>query len=292
MAEGVTSTELAKSDNTFYGLMRRLLRSKAAIFGLVIIGLMFICALFAPLIATHDYVKQDLPSMLQPPSNAHLFGTDEFGRDIFSRVIYGSRVSIKVGFLAVGISLLTGLFFGSIAGYYGRLLDSVICALIDIALAFPMTLLAIAIIAVLGPGLFNVCLAIALSSWGSFARISRGQFLSLKNQEFVEAARILGYSDARIIFRHILPNSLAPLVVLTTLEVPKAIIVEATLSFLGLGIQPPLPSWGSIMSSGRSFLFHAPWITIFPGIMIILIVMGFNLLGDALRDSLDPRLRN
>ncbi|MFY9383489.1 ABC transporter permease [Acetomicrobium sp.] len=292
MAEGVASTELAKSDNTFYGLMRRLLRSKAAIFGLVIIGLMFICALFAPLIATHDYAKQDLPSMLQPPSNAHLFGTDEFGRDIFSRVIYGSRVSIKVGFLAVGISLLTGLFFGSIAGYYGRLLDSVICALIDIALAFPMTLLAIAIIAVLGPGLFNVCLAIALSSWGSFARIARGQFLSLKNQEFVEAARILGYSDARIIFRHILPNSLAPLVVLTTLEVPKAIIVEATLSFLGLGIQPPLPSWGSIMSSGRSFLFHAPWITIFPGVMIILIVMGFNLLGDALRDSLDPRLRD
>ncbi len=292
MAEGIASTELAKSDNTFYGLMRRLLRSKAAIFGLVIIGLMFICALFAPLIATHDYVKQDLPSMLQPPSNAHLFGTDEFGRDIFSRVIYGSRVSIKVGFLAVGISLLTGLFFGSIAGYYGRLLDSVICALIDIALAFPMTLLAIAIIAVLGPGLFNVCLAIALSSWGSFARIARGQFLSLKNQEFVEAARILGYSDARIIFRHILPNSLAPLVVLTTLEVPKAIIVEATLSFLGLGIQPPLPSWGSIMSSGRSFLFHAPWITIFPGVMIILIVMGFNLLGDALRDSLDPRLRD
>ena len=292
MAEGIASTELTKSGNAFYGLMRRLLRSKAAVFGLVIISLMLLCALFAPLIATHDYAKQDLPSMLQPPSKAHLFGTDEFGRDIFSRVVYGSRVSIKVGFLAVGISLLTGLFFGCIAGYYGRLLDSVICALIDIALAFPMTLLAIAIIAVLGPGLFNVCLAIALSSWGSFARISRGQFLSLKNQEFVEAARILGYSDARIIFRHILPNSLAPLVVLTTLEVPKAIIVEATLSFLGLGIQPPLPSWGSIMSSGRSFLFHAPWITIFPGIMIILIVMGFNLLGDALRDSLDPRLRN
>ena len=154
-----------------------------------------------------------------------------------------------------------------------------------------MTLLAIAIIAILDQA-FNVCLAIALSSWGSFARIARGQFLSLKNQEFVEAARILGYSDARIIFRHILPNSLAPLVVLTTLEVPKAIIVEATLSFLGLGIQPPLPSWGSIMSSGRSFLFHAPWITIFPGVMIILIVMGFNLLGDALRDSLDPRLRD
>ena len=292
MAEGIASTELTKSGNAFYGLMRRLLRRKAAVFGLVIISLMLLCALFAPLIATHDYAKQDLPSMLQPPSKAHLFGTDEFGRDIFSRVVYGSRVSMKVGFLAVGISLLTGLFFGCIAGYYGRLLDSVICALIDIALAFPMTLLAIAIIAVLGPGLFNVCLAIALSSWGSFARISRGQFLSLKNQEFVEAARILGYSDARIIFRHILPNSLAPLVVLTTLEVPKAIIVEATLSFLGLGIQPPLPSWGSIMSSGRSFLFHAPWITIFPGIMIILIVMGFNLLGDALRDSLDPRLRN
>ena len=177
MAEGVASTELAKSDNTFYGLMRRLLRSKAAIFGLVIIGLMFICALFAPLIATHDYAKQDLPSMLQPPSKAHLFGTDEFGRDIFSRVIYGSRVSIKVGFLAVGISLLTGLFFGSIAGYYGRLLDSVICALIDIALAFPMTLLAIAIIAVLGPGLFNVCLAIALSSWGHLPALP-SQFLS------------------------------------------------------------------------------------------------------------------
>ena len=292
MAEEVAGARIAGSESAFWGLTKRLLRNKAAVFGLVIIVLMFLCALVAPLIVTYDYAEQDLPSMLQPPSKAHLFGTDEFGRDIFSRVIYGSRVSLKVGFLAVGISLFVGLLLGSIAGYYGRILDSVICALVDIALAFPMTLLAIAIIAILGPGLFNVCLAIALSSWGSFARIARGQFLSLKNQEFIEAAKILGYSDSRIIFRHILPNSLAPLVVLTTLEVTKAIIVEATLSFLGLGIQPPLPSWGSIMSSGRSFLFDAPWITVFPGVMIILVVMGFNLFGDALRDTLDPRLRN
>lgn len=292
MAEEVAGARIARSESAFWHLMKRLFRNKAAVFGLVIIVLMFLCAIAAPLIATHDYAKQDLPSMLQSPSRAHLFGTDEFGRDIFSRVIYGSRVSLKVGFLAVGISLFAGLLLGSIAGYYGRILDSAICALVDIALAFPMTLLAIAIIAILGPGLFNVCLAIALSSWGSFARITRGQFLSLKSQEFIEAAKILGYSDLRIILRHILPNSLAPLVVLTTLEVPKAIIVEATLSFLGLGIQPPLPSWGSIMSSGRSFLFDAPWITVFPGLMIILIVMGFNLFGDALRDTLDPRLRN
>jgi len=293
MAEEIVNTRRpAENDSALYGLMKRLFRNKAAVFGLIIIALMFLCALFAPMLATYDFAKQDLPSMLQPPSKAHIFGTDEFGRDIYSRIVYGSRVSLEVGFLAVGISLLAGLVLGSVAGYYGRTLDSVICALIDIALAFPMTLLAIAIIAILGPGLFNVCLAIALSSWGSFARIVRGQFLSLKNQEFVEAAKILGYSDVRIIFRHILPNSLAPLVVLTTLEVPKAIIVEATLSFLGLGIQPPLPSWGSIMSSGRSFLFDAPWITVFPGVMIILVVMGFNLFGDALRDTLDPRLRS
>jgi len=284
--------EIEHSKSAFAECCIRLFRNKAALFGLIVMVAVILIAIFAPLLAPYDYAKQNLPEMLQGPSFEHPFGTDEFGRDIFSRVIYGSRVSLQVGFLAIGISLLVGLLLGSIAGYYGGILDQCICALMDIAWAFPMTLIAIAIIAILGPGLFNVCLAIAACSWAAFARIVRGQFLSLRNQEFVEAARVLGFSDLRIILRHIFPNALAPVVVLTTLEVPKAIIVEATLSFLGLGVQPPMPSWGSIMSSGRSFLFDAPWITIFPGVMIILVVMGFNLFGDALRDSMDPRLRD
>lgn len=292
MMEQVTQAVPDKSDSGFSEFKRRLFRNKAAIFGVIILSLMFLCAVFAPWLALSDYTRQDLPSMLQAPSWGHPFGTDEFGRDIFSRIVYGARVSLVVGFLAVGISLFIGLLLGSLAGYFGGFVDHGICALIDIALAFPMTLLAIGIIAILGPSLFNVCLAIAASSWAAFARVVRGQFLSLKSQEFVEAARILGFSDTRIILRHIFPNAIAPVVVLATLEVPKAIIVEATLSFLGLGVQPPIPSWGSIISSGRSFLFEAPWITLFPGLMIVLVVMGFNLFGDALRDSLDPRLRN
>lgn len=271
---------------------KRLFRSKGAVFGASIIVLLIVCAILAPLIAPYEYDEMNLPELLQAPSQKHLFGTDELGRDIFSRVVFGSRISLQIATIAVGVSLMIGLVLGALAGYYGGVVDFGISALTDTAWAFPMTLLAIAFIAALGPGLVNVMIAVALVSWAGYARLVRGQFLSLREQEFVEAARVLGMSDMRIIFRHILPNSLAPIIVLTTLEVPKAIIVESSLSFLGLGAQPPTPSWGSIISSGRSFIDTAPWISFFPGLMIMLVVLGFNLFGDALRDALDPRLKD
>jgi peptide/nickel transport system permease protein len=271
---------------------KNLFKNKAAIIGLSIILFLLLCAIFAPLITSYEYDEQELKNMLQSPSREHLFGTDEFGRDLFTRVIYGTRVSLQIGFIAVGISMIIGVVLGAIAGYYGGIIDHVISGITDIAWAFPTTLLAIAIMATLGPSLFNVLISVALVYWSGYARLVRGQFLSLKEQEFIEAARALGYSNLRIIFRHILPNAIAPVIVLTTLSIPQAIIVESSLSFLGLGAQPPTPSWGSIMNSGRAYLLEAPWVALFPGLMIALIVLGFNLFGDSLRDTLDPRLRD
>lgn len=273
-------------------LIQRILSNKKAVFGGIIVLLLFLMAIFAPIIAPHDYITMNLPNMLKAPSGEHIFGTDEFGRDIFSRIVYGARISLQVGFIAVGISLVIGTVLGAIAGYYGGIVDYIISSITDIAWALPVSLLAIALVAALGPSLNNLILAVSLVSWSGFARLVRGQFLTLREKEFVEAAKALGYSDSRIIFRHILPNAVAPIIVLTTLEVPKAIIIEASLSFLGLGAQPPTPSWGSIMNSGKDFILEAPWISIFPGLMIMIIVLGFNLFGDALRDILDPRLKN
>ncbi|MGM0395725.1 MAG: ABC transporter permease [Bacillota bacterium] len=274
------------------GFMVRLFSNKMAQFGGIVILVVFLCAIFAPVIAPYEYDAMDLPQMLKAPSLQNIFGTDEFGRDIFSRIVYGSRISLKVGFLAVGISMIIGTTLGALAGFYGGIIDLIISGITDIAWSFPVTLLAIAFVAALGPSLTNLIIALAIVSWAGFARLVRGQFLSLREKEFVEAARSLGMSDARIILRHILPNAFAPIIVLTSLEVPKAIIIEASLSFLGLGAQPPAPSWGSIMSSGRAYIMEAPWVSFFPGIMIALIVLGFNLFGDALRDTLDPRLKN
>ncbi len=284
--------ELDKTRSGSQDFLKRLFKSKSAIFGILIIMILIISAILAPLIAPFEYDAQSLRDMLKPPSNENLFGTDEFGRDIFSRIVYGTRISLQVGFIAVGLSLVLGVILGALAGYYGGIVDYIISAITDIAWAFPITLLAICFIAALGPSLVNVLIAVALVSWAAFARLVRGQFLSLREQEFVEAARALGMSDSRIIFKHMLPNALAPIIVLTTMEVPKAIIVESSLSFLGLGAQPPTPSWGSIMSSGRSYIMQAPWIAVFPGVMIMLVVLGFNLFGDALRDALDPRLKD
>ena len=273
-------------------LIQRILSNKKAVFGGIIVLLLFLMAIFAPIIAPHDYITMNLPNMLKAPGGEHIFGTDEFGRDIFSRIVYGARISLQVGFIAVGISLVIGTVLGAIAGYYGGIVDYIISSITDIAWALPVSLLAIALVAALGPSLNNLILAVSLVSWSGFARLVRGQFLTLREKEFVEAAKALGYSDSRIIFRHILPNAVAPIIVLTTLEVPKAIIIEASLSFLGMGAQPPTPSWGSIMNSGKDFILEAPWISIFPGLMIMIIVLGFNLFGDALRDILDPRLKN
>lgn len=273
-------------------LFQRIISNKKALFGGTIVLILFLIAIFAPLIAPRDYITMDFPSMLKPPSSEYLFGTDEFGRDIFSRIVYGSRISLQVGFIAVGISLLIGTILGAIAGYYGGIIDYILSSITDIAWSLPVSLLAIALVAALGPSLRNLILAVALVSWSGFARLVRGQFLTLREKEFVEAAKALGYGDARIIFKHILPNALAPIIILTTLEVPKAIIIEASLSFLGLGAQPPTPSWGSIMNAGKDYIMEAPWISIFPGLMIMIIVLGFNLFGDALRDILDPRIRD
>ncbi len=268
--------------------LKRLFRHKGAVIGSIIIVLFVLTAALAPWLTRYSYDAPDVNAILQSPRREHIFGTDEFGRDIFTRIAYGARISLQVAFIAVSFSLMIGTILGALAGYYGGTIDYIISAVTDIAWAFPTTLLAIAFIAALGTGLQNVIIAIALASWAGYCRVVRGQFLSLKQREFIEAARILGMSDARIIFRHILPNALTPVIVMATLELPKAIVIEASLSFLGLGAQPPQPSWGVILDSGKGLLDQAPWVSFFPGLMIMIVVLGFNLFGDALRDVLDP----
>ncbi|MGI6576570.1 MAG: ABC transporter permease [Eubacteriales bacterium] len=274
--------------SAFADFTRKLFRHKGAVIGVIIIFLFIFTAVFAPWLTTYDYDSPDIDSVLQAPSWKHIFGTDEFGRDIFTRIVHGSRISLEVALVAVAFSLVIGTVLGAIAGYYGGVVDYIITSITDIAWSFPTTLLAIAFIAALGRGVQNVIIAIALASWSGYCRVVRGQFLSLKQREFIEAARVLGMSDFRIIFGHILPNALTPVVVMATLELPKAIVIEASLSFLGLGAQPPIPSWGVILNNGKGLLDMAPWVSFFPGLMIMVVVLGFNLFGDALRDVLDP----
>lgn len=270
--------------------IRRLFSNKGAVFGGIVIMIFILTAIFAPVIAPYKYDLQNLPNMLINPNSQNLLGTDEFGRDILSRIIYGSRVSLVVGFVTVIISVSIGIVLGAIAGYFGGAVDYIISGITDIAWSLPVALLAIAFVAAFGPNLRNLIIAIALVSWAGFTRVVRGQFLYLRETEFIQAAKVLGMSNTRIIFKHMLPNALAPVIVLTTMEIPKIIIVESSLSFLGLGVQPPMPSWGSIMSAGRSYILDAPWIIIFPGIAMGILVLGFNFFGDSLRDTLDPRL--
>ncbi len=274
--------------SAFADFTRKLFRHKGAVIGVIIIFLFIFTAVFAPWLTNYDYDSPDIDSVLQAPSWKHIFGTDEFGRDIFTRIVHGSRISLEVALVAVAFSLVIGTVLGAIAGYYGGVVDYIITSITDIAWSFPTTLLAIAFIAALGRGVQNVIIAIALASWSGYCRVVRGQFLSLKQREFIEAARVLGMSDFRIIFGHILPNALTPVVVMATLELPKAIVIEASLSFLGLGAQPPIPSWGVILNNGKGLLDMAPWVSFFPGLMIMVVVLGFNLFGDALRDVLDP----
>lgn len=271
---------------------RRLKRSKMAMCGLAIISLLFITAVFADIIAPYPYAQQNLKETFQYPSIKHLFGTDDFGRDIFSRIVYGARISLEVGFLSVGISIIVGGFLGAIAGYYGGKLDQLIMRSMDILLSIPSILLAISIVAALGPGLVNLMIAVGISSIPRYARIVHSSVLTIRDYEYVEAARAVGSSDLRIIFKHILPNCLAPLIVQSTLGVATAIIVAAALSFIGLGIQPPVPEWGAMLSGGRSFIRNYWFMTVFPGMAIMITVFGLNLLGDGLRDALDPRLKN
>lgn len=270
---------------------RRLRRDKGAIAGLVVIILLIIVAILAPVLAPYDPNDQSFRIKLRPPSTEHLFGTDEFGRDIFSRVLFGSRVALRVGLAPVAIAMVIGVAIGLIAGYYGKTMDQIVMRLIDILLAFPWLLLAIGIMAILGPGINNVIVAVAIVYIPAFARIVRGSVLSIKEKEFVEAARAIGLPDWRIMTRHVLTNIWAPIIVQATLSIGQAIIYAAGLSFIGLGTQPPKSDWGVMLASGREYLRDGPWLGLFPGLAILVTVLAFNLLGDGMRDALDPRLR-
>jgi peptide/nickel transport system permease protein len=271
---------------------RRFKKNKIALAGAAIVLFFIMLALFAPLIAPYGINEQNLSMRLQAPSKDHWFGTDDFGRDILSRVIYGARISLWVGFFSVLGSVVVGSLLGIVAGYYGRWIDGIISRMFDIMLAFPSILLAIGIVAVLGPSLQNALIAIAVINIPNFGRLIRSRVLSIKQEEYIMAARAIGMSDARILFHHILPNSMAPIIVQGTLAIATAIIEAAALGFLGLGAQPPNPEWGTMLASSKDFLTQAPWTMVFPGLAIMLTVLGFNLMGDGLRDALDPRMKS
>jgi len=263
-----------------------------AALGMVLIVIFVVFALFAPWIAPQDPAAIDLPGRLHPPSRAHWFGTDELGRDILSRVIYGARISMLVGSCVVALSLTLGLMIGSIAGFYGGAIDRFVNVVIMNAfLSFPGILLAIAFVAFRGPGIFNLVLALSLGGWVGYARLVRGQVLAAREREFVEAARALGAGDLRIIVRHILPNIIQPVIVQAAIGMAGAILAEATMSFLGLGVPPPTASWGTMLNDARAHLFDAPHLVLFPAVAVMLAVLSFNFIGDALRDYLDPRSR-
>lgn len=270
---------------------RRLKRNKMAMFGLVILIIIIFTAFFADYLAPYSYREQNLRNINQPPNSQHLLGTDDLGRDMLSRIIYGSRISLQVGLVAVGISVIAGGTLGALAGYYGGKLDNVIMRIMDVFLAIPQILLAIAIVSAFGGGLTKVMIAVGISSIPSYARIVKASVIMIKEQEFIEAARAIGSNDFRIITKHIIPNSMAPIIVQGTLGVAGAILSAAGLSFIGLGIQPPTPEWGAMLSSGRSLIRTAPHVATFPGVAIMITIFSLNLLGDGLRDALDPRLK-
>ncbi|UFJ60098.1 nickel transporter permease [Brevibacillus sedimenti] len=271
---------------------RTLRKNKLAIVGFIIIFVFVLLALLAPYITPYEYDKGELINKNKPPSAEHWFGTDYNGRDVFTRVIYGAQISLRVGLFSVIGSVIVGTFLGLLAGYYGRWVDMIISRLFDIMLAFPSILLAIAIVAMLGPSLENALLAIAIVNIPTYGRLVRSRVLSLKEEEFVMAAKAIGSKNSRIILHHILPNSLAPIIVTGTLGIATAILEAAALGFLGLGAQPPQPEWGLMLSDSRQYIQKAPWTVIFPGLSIMLTVLGFNLIGDGLRDALDPRMKH
>jgi len=269
----------------------RFFRDARARIGLLIVALIVLAAALAPLIARHDPIAIDLVRMLEGPSGEHWLGTDIQGRDVWARLVYGARISIAVGVISQGIALLLGVALGLLAGYYGRWVDELVMRLADVTLAFPTLLLLIAMVAALQPSMIVVFATIGFVGWAGMARLVRGQVLVVRQLEYIQAIRALGANDIRIMLVHVLPNVIAPVVIAATLGVAGAIMAEAALSFLGLGIQPPTPSWGSMIADGRDLdqLRNAPWTSVFPGLAIGASVLGFNLLGDALRDALDPR---
>ncbi len=291
-----SSEETSPADGarkTFFGAaFWRILRgNRMAMAGAAIVLTMFVIAALAPLLGK-DPAAIDVSKALMPPSFSHPLGTDDLGRDVLARIMYGARISLLVGFVAIGIASLIGILLGALAGYYGRWFDGVIMRFVDIMLCFPTFFLILAVIAFLEPSIWNIMIIIGLTGWMGVARLVRAEFLSLRERDFVVAARSLGASDLRVIFRHILPNALSPVLVSATLGVAGAILTESALSFLGIGVQPPTPSWGNMLIAGKQNLGQAWWLSAFPGLAILVTVLGYNLLGEGIRDALDPRLRS
>ncbi|OGK93389.1 MAG: peptide ABC transporter permease [Candidatus Rokubacteria bacterium RBG_16_73_20] len=276
--------------------LRRLARRRTALFGLCVVVAVLVLAVAAPWVTSWDPIEQDIPSRLQAPGSVHasgrvhLLGTDHLGRDLLARIVFGARPALLVGFAAVAISGLLGLVLGLVSGYFGGRVDDVFMRLADIQLAFPFILLAIAVIGVLGPSLPVIIVVIGVSSWVVYARVVRSEVLSIREREFVQAAHALGVRDVRILLRHVLPNALTPWLVVATLDMARVIVIESALSFLGLGVQPPTPTWGGMLADGRVYISTAWWLATFPGLAILFTVLGINLFGDGLRDTLDPRL--
>jgi peptide/nickel transport system permease protein len=289
LAAGGVAREKRRSP--WWEVWRRLRRNRAALVGMGVIIMLVMVAILAPVLTPYDPNKTDMKARLQRPSLSHPLGTDNFGRDMFSRVLYGSRISLYVGFVAVGIGAIFGGVLGAVGGYYGGRLDNFIMRCMDVLLAIPQIILAIAIVGALGTSLVNLMIAVGISQLPRYARVVRASALTVRGQEFVEAARAVGARDVRIIVENILPNCMAPIIVQSTLGVAQAILSAAALSFLGLGIQPPTPEWGSMLSAGRQFLRQAPYLSFFPGLAISIVVLALNIFGDGLRDSLDPKLR-
>jgi len=273
-----------------HDIARHLRTNRLAFAGLLIVLFMFLMALLAPFLGG-DPGEINIAVRLQPPGFNHLLGTDDLGRDVLTRILYAARISLLVGFVAVGISTLIGVCLGALAGYYGRWADAVIMRFVDLMLCFPTFFLILAVIAFLEPSIWNIMIIIGLTSWMGVARLVRAEFLSLRERDFVVAARAIGGSDSRIIFRHILPNALSPVLVSATIGVAGAILTESALSFLGIGVQPPTPSWGNMLMAGKQTLGTAWWLSFFPGMAILLTVLGYNLLGEGVRDAFDPRMR-
>ncbi len=273
------------------GFWKRFFRDKLAMAGLVVVFVFFGLSLLASAIAPYDPGRIDVDNVLSPPSARHLLGTDDLGRDVFSRMVYGAGISLKVGFVAVGIAVFIGIILGAISGYYGGLIDVIIMRLVDIMLCFPSFFLILSVIAFLEPSIFNIMAVIGLTSWMGITRLVRAEFLSLKERDFVLAERAIGASAPRIIFMHILPNALAPVLVSATLGIASAVLTESALSFLGIGVQPPTPSWGNMLTQGKEVLGVAWWMSVFPGMAILMTVLGYNLLGEGIRDAIDPRLK-
>jgi len=289
--------ELRPAGGEWWLFLRRLARRRTALFGLVVVAVVVVTAVGAAWVTPFDPVEQDIGERLKPPGSrdaaghAHLLGTDHLGRDILARVIYGARVALLVGLAAVAISGVLGMAVGLVSGYFGGKVDDVLMRLADVQLAFPFILLAIAVIGIVGPSLRSIIVVIGVSSWVVYARVVRGEVLSVREREFVQAAIALGSRDIRVLARHVLPNSFTPWLVVATLDMARVIVIESALSFLGLGVQPPTPTWGGMLADGRVYLSTSWWLATFPGLAILITVLGINLFGDGLRDTLDPRLK-